>query len=119
MGLCFDHGGYLHEVVEIDVDGAVTKVAKQGARLTVAFGSVVRVLGVPRRLAHPNHEIAFERFRAWRMQRAHGKPAYTVLSDETLRALAIGLPVDEAASGQGEGNRPDEARDLRGGAAGA
>ena len=52
------------------------------------FGSVVRVLGVPRALAHPNHGIAFERLRAWRTRRANGKPAYTVLTDETLRALS-------------------------------
>ncbi len=97
VGLCFDHGGYLHEVVDLDADGAVTKVSDQGARLTVEFGTVVRVLGVPRRLAHPNHLLAFERFRAWRIQRANGKPAYTVLSDETLRALAIVLPADEAS----------------------
>ena len=97
VGLCFDHGGYLHEVVDLETEGAVTKVGDQGARLTVDFGSVVRVLGVPRRLAHPNHLIAFERFRAWRIQRANGKPAYTVLSDETLRALSIGLPADEAS----------------------
>ena len=51
---------------------------------------------MPRRLAHPNHKIAFERLRAWRTPRAGGKPAYTVLNDETLETLAITLPVDEA-----------------------
>jgi DNA helicase-2/ATP-dependent DNA helicase PcrA len=105
-GLCFEYGGYLHEVVELDTDGAVTTVSDQGARLSVAFGSVVRVLGVPRQLAHPNRVIAFERFRAWRIQRANGKPAYTVLSDETLRALSIGLPADEAALAKVKGIGP-------------
>jgi superfamily II DNA helicase RecQ len=106
-GLCFEYGGYLHEVVELDADGAVTKVSEQGeARLTVAFGSMVRVLGVPRRLAHPNHLIAFERFRSWRTQKAKGKPAYTVLSDETLRALSIGLPADEASLARVKGIGP-------------
>ena len=95
-GLCFDHGGYLHEVTEIDDDGAVTKVSEAGARLAVPFGSIVRMLGVPRRLAHPNHKIAFERLRAWRTPRAGGKPAYTVLNDETLETLANTLPLDEA-----------------------
>jgi DNA helicase-2/ATP-dependent DNA helicase PcrA len=105
-GLCFEYGGYLHEVVELESDGAVTKVGDQGARLTVAFGSPVRVLGVPRRLAHPNHVIAFERFRAWRTHRANGKPAYTVLSDETLRALSVALPADEAALARVKGIGP-------------
>jgi DNA helicase-2/ATP-dependent DNA helicase PcrA len=105
-GLCFDHGGYLHEVVDLDVDGAITRVGDKGARLTVEFGTMVRVLGVPRRLAHPNHLMAFERFRAWRIQRANGKPAYTVLSDETLRALAISLPGDEASLARVKGIGP-------------
>jgi DNA helicase-2/ATP-dependent DNA helicase PcrA len=105
-GLCFDHGGYLHEVVDLDVDGAITRVGDKGARLTVEFGTMVRVLGVPRRLAHPNHLMAFEQFRAWRLQRAHGKPAYTVLSDDTLRALAINLPADEASLARVKGIGP-------------
>ena len=93
VGLCFDHGGYLHEVIEIDDDGAVTKVSEAGARLAVPFGSWSGCSEFPGGLAHPNHGIAFERLRAWRTQRAGGKPAYTVLTDETLRALAIALPV--------------------------
>jgi superfamily II DNA helicase RecQ len=79
----------------VEADGAVTKVSEGEARLGVSFGSVVRVLGVPRVLAHPNHAIAFERMRTWRTRRANGKPAYTVLADDTLRALSIGLPVEE------------------------
>ena len=106
VGLCFDHGGYLHEVVDVDNDGAITRVVDEGARLSVDFGAVVRVLGVPRRLAHPNHLKAFERLRAWRIQRANGKPAFTVLSDETLRILAISLPADEASLARVKGIGP-------------
>jgi DNA helicase-2/ATP-dependent DNA helicase PcrA len=40
-------------------------------------------------------EAAFERLRAWRTQRAAGKPAYTVFSDETLRLIAAALPSSE------------------------
>ncbi len=105
-GLCFEYGGYLHEVVEIDLDGAVTSVSEQGARLSVPFGSAVRVLGVPRTLAHPDHGFAYERLRAWRSKRANGKPAYTVLSDETLRAISIGLPSDEGALAKVKGIGP-------------
>ena len=97
VGLCFDHGGYLHEVVEIEGDGAVTRVGGAGARLSVPFGATVSVLGVPRQLAHPRHATAFDHFRAWRTQKTSGKPAYTILTDETLHALAITLPTDEAA----------------------
>jgi ATP-dependent DNA helicase RecQ len=35
----------------------------------------------------PVDERAFEELRAWRMERAEGKPAFTVASDATLRAL--------------------------------
>lgn len=105
-GLCFEQGGYLHEVMDLDADGAVTKVGDHGARLTVSWGTVVRVLGVPRQLAHPNHAIAFDHLRAWRTQRANGKPAYTVLTDETLRALSIALPLGEATLARVKGIGP-------------
>ena len=105
-GLCFEQGGYLHEVVDLAPDGAVTKVSEDGARLTVPLGTAVTVLGVPRQLAHPNHGIAFDRLRAWRTQRANGKPAYTVLTDETLRALALGLPLSEATLARVKGIGP-------------
>ena len=106
VGLCFEHGGYLHEVIDVEAGGVATKVSEAGARLSVSFGSTVRVLGVPRRLAHPSYAMAFERFRTWRTQKAHGKPAYTVLADETLHSLAIGLPTDEAALRQIKGIGP-------------
>ena len=96
----------LEVVVDLDIDGVITKVGDEGARLTVELGTLVRVLGVPRRLAHPGHLLAFERFRAWRIQRANGKPAYTVLPDETLRALAISLPADEASLARVKGIGP-------------
>ena len=35
----------------------------------------------------PVDERAFEALRSWRMERADGKPAFTVASDATLRAL--------------------------------
>jgi superfamily II DNA helicase RecQ len=37
-------------------------------------------------------EREFEHLRAWRMERAEGKPAYTVASDAALRALLRGRP---------------------------
>ncbi|MGH8927719.1 MAG: ATP-dependent DNA helicase UvrD2 [Acidimicrobiia bacterium] len=94
VGLCFDQGGYLHEVVAIGGEGALTRVG-ENAEFTVAWGTPVRVLGVPRSLAHPDHEAVFERLRSWRTTRAGGKPAYTVLTDESLRLISISLPADE------------------------
>jgi DNA helicase-2/ATP-dependent DNA helicase PcrA len=64
------------------------------------------VLGVPRRLAHPNHELAFERLRGWRTSAAKGKPAYTVLTDEALRSLATTLPDTEATLARVKGIGP-------------
>jgi DNA helicase-2/ATP-dependent DNA helicase PcrA len=40
---------------------------------------------------------AFERLRAWRAERAAGKPAYTVFADRTLREIAARLPTTEVA----------------------
>lgn len=94
-GAAFQHGGYDHEVVEVADGGARTTVGGTGT-LTVPFGTTVRTAAGPRMLAHPGHEAAFERLRAWRATKAVGKPAYTVFADATLRVLAATLPVDEA-----------------------
>ena len=39
----------------------------------------------------------FERLRAWRRERADGKPAYTVCADRALRTIALERPRDEAS----------------------
>jgi DNA helicase-2/ATP-dependent DNA helicase PcrA len=54
---------------------------------------VARAPGVSEEL----EELAFERLRAWRAERAAGKPAYTVFADRTLRELAARLPTTEVA----------------------
>lgn len=45
----------------------------------------------------PVDERAFDQLRAWRLQRADGKPAFTVASDATLRALLRERPRDTDA----------------------
>jgi ATP-dependent DNA helicase RecQ len=45
----------------------------------------------------PVDERAFDELRAWRMERAEGKPAFTVASDATLRALLRQRPRDVGA----------------------
>jgi ATP-dependent DNA helicase RecQ len=56
---------------------------------TRAGGTAAR--GAPEAVAEddlePVDERAFEELRSWRMERADGKPAFTVASDATLRAL--------------------------------
>ncbi len=42
-------------------------------------------------------ERAFDELRAWRMGRADGKPAFTVASDATVRALLRQRPRDLGA----------------------
>lgn len=39
----------------------------------------------------------FERLRAWRRERADGKPAYTVCADAALRSIAVHRPSSAAA----------------------
>ncbi|MGE5283330.1 MAG: RecQ family ATP-dependent DNA helicase [Chloroflexota bacterium] len=41
-------------------------------------------------------EPLFERLKAWRLQAAQGKPAYTVAHNSTLIAIAAARPVDES-----------------------
>ena len=63
-----------------------------------------RIAAVPRRRpasppASPADEALFERLRAWRRETAAATsavPAFVVLSDRTLRALAAARPADEA-----------------------
>ena len=40
----------------------------------------------------PSDERAFETLRAWRMDRAKGKPAYTVATDATLQEVVRSRP---------------------------
>jgi DNA helicase-2/ATP-dependent DNA helicase PcrA len=49
---------------------------------------------------------AFERLREWRRRRADGKPAFTVLTDATLRVLADSKPSTEAELGRVPGIGP-------------
>jgi len=45
----------------------------------------------------PEDEALFEQLRAWRRERADGKPAYTVCADAALRSIAVRRPTDEQA----------------------
>jgi DNA helicase-2/ATP-dependent DNA helicase PcrA len=47
-------------------------------------------------LVHPRFAEAWEQLRAWRTERAAGKPAYVVFDDKTLWLVAALLPTHEA-----------------------
>jgi len=48
----------------------------------------------------PADEVLFEALRAWRLEAAAGKPAYTVAHNKTLAAIAAGRPADAAGLGE-------------------
>jgi ATP-dependent DNA helicase RecQ len=62
-----------------------------------AAGTRVRVQALDEDQLDPTDERAFDELRAWRLERADGKPAFTVASDATLRALLRGRPRDIGA----------------------
>src|SRR5690606_31932723 len=54
VGLEFDEGGYTMEVLELTDDGVVATTPGGRARVTVGYGTTVRVDGEPRVLARPD-----------------------------------------------------------------
>ena len=52
--------------------------------------------GQPVVLVHPRFGDAWEQLRAWRYERAAGKPAFVVFDDKTLWLIAALLPTHEA-----------------------
>jgi ATP-dependent DNA helicase RecQ len=65
--------------------------AGRGAGGTGVAGARARAAAVEEGL-EPVDEREFEKLRAWRLERAEGKPAYTVATDAALRALLRGRP---------------------------
>jgi DNA helicase-2/ATP-dependent DNA helicase PcrA len=97
-GLEFSAGGHDHTVAEAGPAGATCVIGSGPARTVTAYGRSVTVAGRAVVLAHPSVEVAFERLRAWRSERAQAAavPAYVVFDDKTLRLIAITLPTTEA-----------------------
>jgi ATP-dependent DNA helicase UvrD/PcrA len=97
VGLSFEHGGHLGEIVELSPTGAVQKVG--GARVLVAFGSPVRVDGRTVTLVGPEPPPAVvaaaeESLRSWRKEVAAREkvPAYIVFNDRELSGIAHRAP---------------------------
>jgi DNA helicase-2/ATP-dependent DNA helicase PcrA len=96
VGSRFTHQGHMHEVIEMTRDGVRSLVAGGPATTAVPFGMSVTVEGRLVALVHPQFAEAWDRLRAWRTERAAGKPAFVVFDDKTLWMIAATLPTDEA-----------------------
>lgn len=93
VGLVIEHGGQAGEIVDLRPDGAVQQVGS--ARLTVPFGTLVRVDGHMAALGRPAPPEAVvaageEALRAWRraVAAAEKVPAYIVFNDRELGGIA-------------------------------
>ena len=101
MGLALDYAGHSGTVVDLSESEAVLQVG--GARLTVAFGSEVRVQGTTVVLTRTGrergastssaepYESALREWRSGAAKRA-SVPAYVVLNDSELAGIATRRP---------------------------
>lgn len=94
-------GGYEGAIERIDADGVRLRL-DDGGSFFVRFGERVQLDGVPHTLVAPPSPLAAEAsvaLRAWRLQRARtdGVPAYVVLADKHVDAIAERHPADLAA----------------------
>jgi superfamily II DNA helicase RecQ len=96
VGARFTHQGHDHQVVEIAETGVRVLVGGGPATTLIGFGTSVSADGQPVVLVHPRFAQASEQLRAWRSERAGGKPAYVVFDDKTLWLIAALLPTEEA-----------------------
>lgn len=106
VGLRFTWGGYDCAVRAVDVSGAL--VSAGGARITVPFGSRVKVNGRPRSLCPQSSTKArrtpgpmseanaglYNILKAWRLEQARADkvPAYVVFTNQTLEELSSVRP---------------------------
>jgi ATP-dependent DNA helicase RecQ len=83
--------------LELAVLAAPAAVRRKGGRGGVVSGAGGRAGAAAEDELDPVDGRAFDELRAWRMERAEGKPAFTVASDATLRALLRQRPRDVGA----------------------
>jgi superfamily II DNA helicase RecQ len=96
VGARFTHQGHDHEVIEVAGNGVRSLIGGGPATTLIGFGTSVSAGGQPVVLVHPRFPEAREQLRAWRSERAAGKPAYVVFDDKTLWLIAALLPTQEA-----------------------
>jgi DNA helicase-2/ATP-dependent DNA helicase PcrA len=99
VGLALDYGGHGGTVIDLSESAAVLRVGE--ARLTIAFGTEVRVRGVTVVLTAPGAAEAASSaepyegaLRAWRsgVAKREALPAYVVLNDRELAGIAAIRP---------------------------
>jgi DNA helicase-2/ATP-dependent DNA helicase PcrA len=95
-GSRFAYQGHDHEVVELSGVGVRSRVGGGPATMVIGFGTTVSVGDRPVVLVHPRFAEAWDQLRAWRTERAGGKPAFVVFDDKTLWLVAALLPTHEA-----------------------
>jgi RecQ family ATP-dependent DNA helicase len=76
-----DLDGALQQVLRAPLASTRGQRGRAGGRADERFGAP------PEEALQPVDERQFEELRAWRMERAEGKPAFTVAADAVLRAL--------------------------------
>jgi DNA helicase-2/ATP-dependent DNA helicase PcrA len=96
VGAHFAHLGHDHEVVECTDDGVRSLVGGGPATTIIRYGTSVTVDTKPVVLVHRCFAQAWDQLRAWRTERAAGKPAFVVFDDKTLWLIAALLPTGEA-----------------------
>jgi hypothetical protein len=96
VGSTFSHQGHDHEVTELTEEGVRSLVGGGPATTIVGYGTPVTAEGAAVVLVHPRFGDAWDQLRAWRSERAAGKPAFVVFDDKTLWSVAARLPTREA-----------------------
>lgn len=94
IGQDMHHNGHTGTVTSIE-DKGIRMSVDTGIALFVAWGERVTVNKFTAPLARPENEpdnAVFDALRAWRKEAAGDKPAFIVLSDKHLRAIATILP---------------------------
>lgn len=93
VGMTILEGGYAGIIESIDAGGVIVRAGLAVTR--ISFGRLVKLEGVTGRLLAPGappevREKAAAALRLWRLERsrAEGKPAYTLMHDSTLEAVA-------------------------------
>lgn len=95
-------GGYTGVVEEFEDDGAVVALDAGSSTMLVAFGERVTTPAGSGPLARPSQpsqvdESLVDRLKAWRLEVAvaNAVPAYVVMNDKTLLAIAAARPTSE------------------------
>jgi ATP-dependent DNA helicase RecQ len=85
--VCDPDGDLAQVLREAPTSSRRTRGASGAGAGTAAVGRRAAAAAAAEDAQEPVDERQFEQLRAWRMERAEGKPAFTVAADTVLRAL--------------------------------